>query len=78
MQFRAKTSSNSILRSDGRITRLVVDFADVSFLDAAGIAALLAGYRYAEGRGVAFMVVNCPPKPLRLLEIVALDKLLVG
>ena len=66
------------LMGDGRLTRLVVDFADVSFLDAAGMAALLAGYRYAEGRSIAFAVVNCRPKALRLLEIVALDKLLVG
>jgi anti-anti-sigma factor len=66
------------LMGDRRVSRLVVDFADVSFLDAAGMAALLAGYRYAEGRGITFTVVNCRPKPLRLLEIVALDKLLTG
>jgi anti-anti-sigma factor len=66
------------LMGDGQVTRLVVDFADVSFLDAAGIAALLAGYRYAEGRGITFTVVNCRPKPLRVFEILALDKLLVG
>jgi anti-anti-sigma factor len=66
------------LMGDGGVSRLVVDFADVSFLDAAGIAALLAGYRYAEGRGIHFAVVNCRPKPLRVFEILALDKLLVG
>jgi len=66
------------LMADGRVTQFVVDFAGVSFLDAAGMAALLAGYRYAEGRDIAFTVVNCRPKALRVLEIVALHKLLVG
>lgn len=66
------------LLSDGRVTRLVVDFADVPFLDAAGVGALLAGYRYAEARGLACTVVNCPRTPLRVLEIVGLDKLLTS
>src|SRR6266545_1800110 len=66
------------LLADPQITRLVVDFAEVTFLDAAGISALVAGYRAAEARGIVFALVNCPPGPLRVLEIVALDKLLAG
>jgi anti-anti-sigma factor len=64
------------LMGDGRVTRIVVDFAEVGFLDAGGVTALLAGYRHAEERGIAFILVNCPPTPRRVLEIVALDKLL--
>jgi anti-anti-sigma factor len=66
------------LLGDHGVTRLVVDFAEVEFLDAAGITALLAAYRYAGARGIAFTVVNCPRTPLRVLEIVALDKLLTA
>ncbi|OLE28473.1 MAG: hypothetical protein AUG44_07320 [Actinobacteria bacterium 13_1_20CM_3_71_11] len=65
------------LREPG-LTRLVVDLAEVGFLDAAGVAALVSGYQEAQAGDVAFQLVNCRPAPLRVLEIVGLDKLLTS
>jgi anti-anti-sigma factor len=64
-----------LVQTDG-MQRLVVDFAQVSFLDAAGIAALLAGHRLGQAAGVTVEVVNCRPVALRVLEIAGVDKLL--
>jgi anti-anti-sigma factor len=66
-----------LLQEDG-IRHLVVNFAQVSFLDAAGAAALLAAYRLGEAAGVTFDLVNCRPTPLRVLEIVGAEKLLIA
>jgi anti-anti-sigma factor len=60
------------------IRRLVVDFAQISFLDAAGVAALLAGHRLGQAAGVSVDLVNCRPVALRVLEIVGVDKLLIS
>jgi anti-anti-sigma factor len=65
-----------LLQTDG-IRRLVVDFAHISFLDAAGVAALVAGHRLGRAAGVGVKLVNCRPVVLRVLEIVGVDKLLI-
>jgi anti-anti-sigma factor len=66
-----------LVQTDG-VQRLIVDFMQVSFLDAAGVTALLAGHRLGQAAGVAVDLVNCRPVPLRVLEIVGADKLLIA
>jgi anti-sigma B factor antagonist len=54
---------------DQRPQRLVVDFAQVTFVDSSGVAALLAAWRAASASQIDFAVVNCGPNVLRTLEI---------
>jgi anti-sigma B factor antagonist len=67
----------SILR-DRQARQLVVDFAEVRFLDSSGIAALMSAYRLARAQQVGFTLVNCRPNVLRVLEITGVDKALTA
>ena len=61
---------------DWLIARLVVDLADVTFLDARGVATLASGRQLADVRNVDFSVVNCWRTVRRVLEITGVDKML--
>ena len=61
---------------DWLIAQLVVDMADVTFMDARGVAALAAGRHIADVRDVRFSVVNCRRPVRRVLEITGVDKML--
>ena len=63
---------------DRQVTRLVVDFAEVAFLDSTGIAALMAAYRLAQAREVDFEVVRCRPQARRVIEVIGVDKFLIS
>lgn len=65
----------SILAEPG-LRRLVVDMAEVTFLDARGVAALVAAWQAAEASDVRFMVVNCRGAVRRVLEITGVSKAL--
>lgn len=61
------TMSEVMTRSD--VTKLVVDFAEVTFCDSSGIAALDRAYAAAAERGIGFQLVNLQPIVRRALEI---------
>jgi anti-sigma B factor antagonist len=65
----------AVLNESG-ITRLVVDFTKVDFLDSTGISALVAAHRLAQANRTQFLVINCQPQALRVLEITGVDRLL--
>ncbi len=44
----------------GQVQRLVVDLDKVTFLDPAGVAALVAGHRLAAEHGVTYLVTQPP------------------
>jgi anti-sigma B factor antagonist len=61
------------------VTRLIVDFGQVTFCDSTGIAALDSAYDTARHRGIAMQLRNPQPNVCRVLEIVGLlDRLLTG
>jgi anti-anti-sigma factor len=66
------------LLDDERVARLVVDFAEVDFLDSTGISTLVAAYRRAQDNKTQFVLVNCQPQALRVLEITGVDRLLTN
>jgi anti-anti-sigma factor len=68
----AMTSILHRLRAD----RVVVDFAGVTFMDCSGVNALMTGYRLAQGHHIGFVLVNCQPNVLRVLELTGVDKVL--
>jgi anti-sigma B factor antagonist len=61
---------------DDRPAHLVVDFAEVAFLDSSGVSALVAAWNLASASQVGFTVVNCRPNVLRVLEITGMAKAL--
>jgi anti-sigma B factor antagonist len=65
----------SIIRGQ-KPKRLVVNFADVAFLDSLGVSALVAAWHLASTSDVDFAVTNCRPNVLRVLEITGLVKAL--
>ncbi|MGN9893008.1 STAS domain-containing protein [Micromonospora sp. L31] len=54
---------------------LVVDLAEVPFLDSTGVAALLRGAAEAVGRGASLRVVDPQPVVARVLRITGVDSL---
>lgn len=63
---------------DGGASMVVVDLADVAFLDSTGIAALLYGRSRAVERRAALGVANPRPQVRRVLEITGVLELLSG
>jgi anti-sigma B factor antagonist len=53
-----------------------VDLADVAFLSARGISALVVAAKSAAQKGMDFRVTGCRPSVLRLLNIVEVAELL--
>lgn len=66
------------ITTDQRPKRLVVDFAEVTFLDSSGVSALVAAWRLASVSQIEFVVVNCRPNVLRVLEITGMAKALTA
>ena len=64
--------------TDSRPRRLVVDLAEVGFLESAGIAALMAAYRSGRAQQTAVTLCNCQPLARRVLEITGVDKVLMS
>lgn len=62
--------------TDSTTKQLRVDMAGVSFLDSSGISALIRCQAEADERGVALVVVNPQPQPLKVLQIVGLTEFL--
>ncbi|MGK5442270.1 STAS domain-containing protein [Micromonospora sp. URMC 105] len=54
---------------------LVVDLAEVPFLDSTGVAALLRGAAEAVGRGASLRAVDPQPVVARVLRITGVDSL---
>jgi len=57
---------------------VILDFARVERIDAAGISALLALYRSANDSGHCFSVTNVSERVAQILAVVGLDRYLVS
>jgi anti-anti-sigma factor len=60
------------------VTRIVVDLADVTFMDSAGLGALLANRVAAERVGIELCVVSPAPQVARVLDITGTTDRLVA
>lgn len=61
-----------ILEEGGR--RLVVDLADVSFIDSSGLGALLSGYKNATQRAGSFILAGLQPRVRAMFELTRLNR----
>jgi anti-anti-sigma factor len=57
---------------------VIVDFAEVTFCDSGGIAALDTAYANATERGIRLRVTNLQPTVHTVMEITGMLKLLTG
>ena len=70
--FRLEPEIDRLLPGDG-VRRLVMDLADVRFMDSAGLGALLSIQERAEGLGIE-MTLTDPSRPVRrILEVTGMD-----
>jgi anti-anti-sigma factor len=63
---------------DERVTELIVDLGQVTFLDCAGISALVAGYHTATERNQNYAVVNARRRVRRVLDLTGVRVTLSG
>ena len=59
------------------VLRLVVDLADVSFMDSSGLGMLAAMHREQSARGGVVVIASASNSVMAVLQVSGLDKLLV-
>ena len=62
----------------GHPTGVIVNLADVTFMDSSGINTLIRAYNTATRTGTTLTVINCPPIVRRVLTITGVFDLLTG
>ena len=60
------------------VERVIVDLAEVTFIDSSFISALVAGYHTAKAFGAEFVVVNPMPRISKVLRVAGILDLLCG
>jgi anti-anti-sigma factor len=60
----------------GGYQRVVVDLAQVGFIDSTGLGVLVKSHRAAVAAGASFAVVNPTPMTRKLIRLLGLDQLL--
>jgi anti-anti-sigma factor len=56
--------------------RVLLDFAQVTFIDSSGLAALVKAHREADAGGATLALVQPTPQTLKLIQVLGLDQLL--
>ena len=56
--------------------RVLLDFAQVTFIDSTGLGMLVGAHRAAEAASARFAVVHPTPPTLKLIRVLGLDQLL--
>src|SRR4051794_35011664 len=56
--------------------RVLLDFAQVTFIDSTGLGVLVKSHRAAEAAGLVFAVVHPTPQTRKLIRVLGLDQLL--
>jgi anti-anti-sigma factor len=62
--------------ADPSTTDLMVDVADVDYIDCSAVSALITGRRLAQQHGIRFAVANPHGQVLRVLTVLRLDQVL--
>jgi anti-anti-sigma factor len=65
-----------VLAADSPCRTLILDLGGLRFMDVGGMRLLLDAHGQATGSGVAFLIVDCPPRVLRVLRIMRTADLL--
>jgi anti-sigma B factor antagonist len=63
---------------DGGSTRVVVDLADVAFMDSSGLGALIAGLKKARQEGGDLRITGVTQQVATVLQLTNLDRVLQG
>ncbi|PKL37158.1 MAG: anti-sigma factor antagonist [Spirochaetae bacterium HGW-Spirochaetae-1] len=60
--------------TDGKFTSVVVDMANVNYMDSSGIGALVAGQKKMKAHNGKFALMNIHDDVLNILKLATLDK----
>jgi anti-sigma B factor antagonist len=74
--FSAQRFRDAAFHADHTAALLVLDLAEVTFLDSSGVGALVTIHREARARGAEVSLVCVPGPVLRVLTIMRLDDVL--
>jgi anti-sigma B factor antagonist len=58
------------------VINMVIDLANLTFLDSVGISLLVTGFKRSTRSGGSFTICNAPPHAMRVLELTGLVDLL--
>jgi anti-sigma B factor antagonist len=73
----ADALSEAVSRTlDEGSTPVLLDFAQVTFIDSTGLGVLVKSHRAAAAAGVRFAVVHPTPQTRKLIRVLGLDQLL--
>ncbi len=74
LEWGTATSLRETMGLLGSVSRLVIDLSDVTFVDSAGVAALVAGVRLVRDNGGEVVVCSTRQRVNRLLETIGFDR----
>lgn len=63
------TRVKEVLAADSPCRTLILDLCGLRFMDVGGMCLLLDAHEHATGSGVAYPIVGCLPRALRVLRI---------
>jgi anti-sigma B factor antagonist len=63
------TRVKEVLAAESPCRTLILDLGGLRFMDVGGMRLLLDAHEHATGSGIAFLIVGCPPRILRVLRI---------
>lgn len=71
-----RESIDTELEKNSRIKNLVVDLAEVEFIDSSGLGMLLGRYRQVHRRGGKLVLIGPKPQVRRVLEMAGITKIM--
>jgi len=76
--YTAPRFSDALAEASGNAAALIVDLSTISYIDSAGLSALLAVFRRLSSRGASLYVISPPNNPgvRRVMEVTRLDSLI--
>lgn len=73
---KVKENLDSILYSRGNLKQLIVNLADVQFIDSSGLGMLIGCYKTMHGRQGKMMICDASDHVYRILELSGMKKLM--
>lgn len=73
-EFREKVEAE--LSRDGLLTHLILDLAEVKFIDSSGLGVILGRYKKLSQKGGSVVVVGMPPQVRKVFELSGMFKII--
>ncbi len=67
---------NAVLKAFQKSSKIIINFADTTYISSAGLRALLIGQKTASSKGGSFTIINANEGILEILRVTGLGKML--